>query len=193
MGQNKRVVAQPSGKREDRTRSSGKANLVDLEVLVPARGVLHVHSCPPALCPHVAWAVARELGVRVDLMWSAQPAAPGLLRSELEWRGRVGTAGRIATSLMGWAPLRFEVTELASPGCDGWRYSYTDRLGLFSAATGANGDIVVGEERLRALLRAGGDLALGLETLLGTSWDNELEPYRRGAEIAPMARMHQVV
>ena len=43
----------------------------------------------------------------------------------------------------------------------------------------ANGDIVVGEMRLRALMAAGADvLAAELDTVLGTAWDEALEPYR---------------
>lgn len=158
-----------------------------------ARGVLHVHSCPPALCPHVTWAVARVLGAHVDLSWSPQPALPGTMRAECEWVGRVGTAGRLASTLKGWRPLRFEAVELASPGCDGQRYSYTGRLGLFSAAISANGDIVVGEDRLRALRDAGGDLRSGLDALIGTAWDADLEPLRRAAYGHPATSVAQVV
>ena len=57
-------------------------------------GVLYVHSCPPVLCPHVEWAVTAELGARARMEWSDQPASPGQLRAEINWRGRPGTAGR---------------------------------------------------------------------------------------------------
>ena len=43
------------------------------------QGVLHIHSAPPALCPHIEWAVAGVLGVPVDLPWVNQPATPGTL------------------------------------------------------------------------------------------------------------------
>jgi Protein of unknown function (DUF3145) len=161
--------------------------------MVTARGILHVHSCPPALCPHVTWAVARIFGVPVDLAWSAQSAAPGLLRAECEWDGAVGTASRLASALKGWQPLRFETVELASAGCDGWRHSYTGALGLFSTAISANGDIMVGEHQLRSLLDTGGDLRPRLAELLGTAWDNELETYRKGGHLAPVYRVAQVV
>jgi hypothetical protein len=62
-------------------------------------------------------------------------------------------AGAITSALAGWNRLRFEVTEEASPGCDGVRYSYTPNLGIFSAVTSANGDVLVPENRLRAALR----------------------------------------
>jgi hypothetical protein len=56
--------------------------------------------------------------------------------------------------------------------------------------TGANGDIVVPEDRLRAAmgvaLRLGESLEDEIGRLLGTAWDNELEPFRRAADGAPV-------
>lgn len=158
-------------------------------------GVLYVHSAPPALCPHVEWAVAAELGTRARMEWSDQPCAPGQLRAEINWRGRPGTAGRLAAALRGWSVLRYEVTEEASPGFDGERYSVTPSLGVFRAVMSANGDILVGEDRLRALLATatGPQLALGLDALLGSAWDVELEPFREAGDGAPVTWLHQVV
>ena len=153
-------------------------------------GVLQVHSAPPALCPHVEWAVAGTVGAAVSMPWVSQPAAPGSLRAELTWHGQPGTAGAITSALAGWNRLRFEVTEEASPGCDAVRYSYTPGLGIFSAVTSANGDILVPEGRLRAAVALGATGASVLETeldrLLGTAWDNELEPFRRAGDGAPV-------
>jgi hypothetical protein len=156
-------------------------------------GVLQVHSAPPALCPHIEWAVAGVIGVPVDLPWTAQPASPGSLRAELTWEGRAGSAGAITSALAGWNRLRFEVTEDASPGCDGVRHSYTPTLGLFTAVTGGNGDICVPEGRLRtALAMAQTDSALRgeLDRLLGRAWDEELDVFRCGAEGAPVRWLH---
>ncbi len=153
-------------------------------------GVLQVHSAPPALCPHIEWAVAGTVGATVSMPWVSQPAAPGSVRAEVTWQGRPGTAGAITSALAGWNRLRFEVTEEASPGCDGVRYSYTPNLGIFSAVTGANGDVLVPENRLRAALTIAGTgtavLDTELERLLGTAWDNELEPFRRASDGAPV-------
>ena len=157
-----------------------------------AHGVLYVHSAPPALCPHIEWAVAGIVGVPVGMPWSGQPAAPGALRAELTWHAHPGTAGAIASALAGWNRLRFEVTEDSSPGCDGARHCYTPDLGLFTATTGANGDIMVSENRLRSVMllaeRGGATATLEdeLGRLLGTAWDNELEPFRRAADGAPV-------
>ena len=153
-------------------------------------GVLQVHSAPPALCPHIEWAVAGTVGTTVSMPWVSQPAAPGSLRAELTWQGRPGTAGAITSALAGWNRLRFEVTEDASPGCDAVRYCYTPNLGLFSAVTGGNGDIMVPEGRLRAVVSlaavGGSVLEVELQRLLGTPWDNELEPFRRASDGAPV-------
>ena len=156
-----------------------------------AQGVLYVHSAPPALCPHIEWAVAGIVGAPVSMPWAGQPAAPGSLRAELGWQARPGTAGAITSALAGWNRLRFEVTEDSSPGCDGVRHCYTPELGTFTAVTAANGDIVSPEDRLRAVLahasRVGSaPLEEELNRLLGTAWDNELEPFRRAADGAPV-------
>ena len=157
-----------------------------------ALGVLYVHSAPPALCPHVEWAVAGIVGAPVGLPWSGQSAAPGALRAELSWQAHPGTAGAIASALAGWNRLRFEVTEDSSTGCDGVRHCYTPDLGLFTAVTGANGDIMISENRLRSVMlmteRGGATASLEdeLGRLLGTAWDNELEPFRRAADGAPV-------
>ena len=170
------------------------------------RGVLHVHSAPPALTPHVEWAVAGVLSVPVSMPWVGQPAAPGMLRAELEWQGQPGMAGEITSALTGWNRLRFEATEEAGQGCDAMRFSYTPALCVFSAVTMANGDILVPENRLRAamtvaaapagvaLLAHGGagsrDAPSALEEelsrLLGEPWDCELEPFRCAADGAPV-------
>jgi hypothetical protein len=174
--------------------------------------VLQVHSAPPALCPHIEWAVAGVLGIPVDLSWVSQPAAPGMLRAELEWQGRPGMAAAVTSALAGWHRLRFEVTEEASPGCDAMRYSCTPGLGLFSATTMANGDVVVPESRLRAAMTVAaaarsaapgprGSLATVSEDsvtvledelgkLLGQPWDEELEPFRCAADGAPVRWLH---
>lgn len=163
------------------------------------RGVLHVHSAPSALCPHIEWAVAGVIGMPVDLPWEAQPAARGALRTELAWTARAGTAAAITSALAGWNRLRFEVTEEATPGCDAVRYSHTPALGTFSCVTSASGDVVIPEGRLRAAMTLAGAALPGrpavsledeLNRLLGQAWDDELEPFRCAAEGAPVRWLH---
>ncbi len=161
---------------------------------MPVRGVLYVHSCPPAVCPHVEWAVSRVLGVAVRLTWTAQPADPSTQRAESGWQGSPGLAADMATALRQWPMIRFEVTEDGSAGLDGERIAYVPGRGVFRTAISASGDIVVGEDRLRALLataaRAHEALAHGIEQLLGSDWDMELEPYRHAGDGAPVTWLY---
>ena len=47
---------------------------------------------------------------------------------------------------------------------------------------------MVGEMRLRALMAAGADtLAAELDSVLGTAWDEALEPYRGGGDAAEIS------
>ncbi|MFE3599726.1 DUF3145 domain-containing protein [Streptomyces sp. NPDC059096] len=161
------------------------------------RGVLYIHSAPRAMCPHVEWAVAGVLGLRVQLDWIRQPASPGTWRAEVSWKGRAGTASKIASALRGWQMLRFEVTAEPCATAEGERYSATPDLGIFHAVTGMNGDILVPEDRLRAALaraqEGGTALAAEVAKLLGKPWDDELEPFRYAGEGAPVRWLHQVV
>ncbi len=158
-------------------------------------GVVFVHCCPAALAPHAEWALAGVLGRPVRLEWTAQPAAPAHLRAEASWHGAVGTAARLAAALRAWPMLVFEITENATSASDGERLAYVPGRGFHRSTVSVNGDIVVAEERLRGLLaraRSAEDYAHGIADLLGTSWDAELEPYRRGGDGAPVTLLHQV-
>jgi Protein of unknown function (DUF3145) len=160
-------------------------------------GVLYVHSATPAVTPHIEWAVAGVLAMPVRFDWVAQPASPGQVRSEAAWVGEPGCGGRLASVLLGW-PVRFEVTEDPSAGCDGERFAFVPGLGLFHAMTSANGDLVVPENRLRELLTSpliGEEFSYkdGIGRLLGEPWDAELEPFRHAGEGAPVRWLHQVV
>jgi hypothetical protein len=118
------------------------------------------------------------------------------LRAEASWAGPVGTAARLAASLRAWPMLVFEVTEEGTSASDGERLAYVPGRGFHRSMVAANGDVVVGEERLRGLLsraRTADDFAHGLAELLGTAWDAELEPYRHAGDGAPVSLLHQVV
>ncbi len=160
------------------------------------RGVVYMHCCPSAIAPHVEWALAGVLASPVRLEWSAQPAAPMHLRAEASWIGVVGTGARLAAALRAWPMLVFEITQDGTAVSDGERLAYVPGRGFHRRAVSVNGDVVVGEERLRGLLdraRTAEDYAHGLAELLGTTWDIELEPYRLGGDGAPVTLLHQVV
>lgn len=159
-------------------------------------GVVFIHSSPAAVCPHVEWALSGTLGVRAGLRWTAQPSAPGQLRASVSWAGPVGTGAKLAAALRSWPVLRFEATEDPSEGVDGERFSHVPGLGLWRASTSANGDVVVGEQRLRALMSADSSsqgLAAELDSVLGTAWDLALEPFRTGGEGCEVTWLHRGV
>jgi len=170
---------------------------VPVERAMPAtRGVIFVHSCPSAVAPHVEWALGSVLGHRVRLQWSAQPYRPENLRTEADWVGRVGTGSLLAAALRPWPMIVFEVTEDGTSQTDGERLAYLPGRGFHRRMISANGDVVVGEERLRGLLasaRDAQDFRHGVEELLGSTWDEELEPYREGGWGQPVTLLHQVV
>ena len=160
------------------------------------RGVVFVHCCPSAIAPHVEWALAGVLGRPVRLAWTGQPITPMHLRAEATWTGPIGTAARLAASLRAWPMLVFEITEETTSASDGERLAYVPGRGFHRSVISANGDIVVGEERLRGLLeraRTAEDYEHGIAELLGSAWDAELEPYRVGGDGAPVTLLHQVV
>ncbi|WP_018155131.1 DUF3145 domain-containing protein [Demetria terragena] len=163
---------------------------------VATRGVVFVHSTPTALCPHVEWALDAVLDSPVRLEWTNQPIAPGLVRGEVSWSGPQGTGARLASALRGWEHLRYEITEDPSPGADGSRWSHTPSLGIHHTWTSANGDGMVAEDRLRSALAASGgnpEAFRGeMAELLGTAWDQELEPFRCAGDGATVRWLHRV-
>jgi hypothetical protein len=101
----------------------------------------------------------------------------------------------LVTALRAWPMLRFEITEDPSPGVDGERFCFAPGLGLWHSRTGANGDIMVGEDQLRTLAanaRGGESFAHHVDKLLGRPWDEALEPFRRAGDGAPVTWLHRV-
>jgi hypothetical protein len=127
--------------------------------------------------------------------WTEQPASPGMFRAEHSWQGIQGTGARLTSALRGWAHLRYEVTEEASHGADGARWSHTPELGIFHTVTDVHGNALVQEDRVRAALEHAGDasrLKRELELALGQAWDDELEPFRYAGAGAPVRWLHRV-
>jgi hypothetical protein len=141
--------------------------------------------------------VGGVLGNAVSLEWTPQPAQAGTYRAEYSWLGDPGSAAAVASALRGWNHLRFEITEEPTAGTEGSRYSYTPELGVFHAVTGIHGDIMIPEDRLKAVVvrSAMGETALEVEIdkLLGKPWDDELETFRHAGDGAPVRWLHQVV
>ena len=157
-------------------------------------GVVYIHASPAAVCPHVEWALSSTLRSRANLTWTPQPAMPGQLRAVTNWVGPVGAGGQLANALRSWSVLRFEVTEDPSSGVDGQRFCHTPQLGLWSGVMSANGDVMVGEILRLNHFSSGADmLAAELDSVLGTAWDDALEPYRSGGDTGEVAWLNRGV
>jgi hypothetical protein len=108
----------------------------------------------------------------------------------------VGTGAALATAIRGWEHLRFEVTEDPTPRSDGGRWLHTPDLGIHYAQTDAAGNIVVGEDRIRYAMEIAAGSALELQreldVALGSSWDEELEPFRHASDDATVVWLHKV-
>jgi hypothetical protein len=128
--------------------------------------------------------------------WNASSARRCPCRGEVAWTGAPGTAAKLVTALRAWPMLRFEVTEEASHGNDGERMSYVPGHGVFRAPTSANGDLVVTEQQLRHLAATATSMEAfrhGMDELLGSAWDADLEVYRHAGDGSPVTWLHQVV
>lgn len=161
------------------------------------RGVIYIHSSPLAVCPHVEWAIGRVLdgSVTVKLGWNQQDAERGTMRAERAWTGYAGMGAEFAKALAQWPMLRFEVTEDPSAGVDGERIMHVPGRGVHRVAMSAGGDIMIAEDRIRALLAtttSAEALRGGLDQLLGLDWDRELEPYRQAAGGTEQSWLSQV-
>lgn len=160
------------------------------------RGVVYIHATPKALCAHIQWALESVLGSRVSLDWRDQPAGPAMMRADLSWTGAPGTGAAIASALRAFTGMRYEITEDASPGVDGARWSYTPTLGILHARTSANGDIVLNEDRLREIIALAHGSAEAMtemiEECLGADHDEELDIFRHAGEGSPVRWLHKV-
>ncbi|OKL54084.1 hypothetical protein BSZ39_06100 [Bowdeniella nasicola] len=161
----------------------------------PTRGVVFIHSAPKGLAPHVEWALGAVLNMPVSIQWTDQPALSGMLRGEYSWVGPVGSGAQLASAIRGWEHLRYEVTEEASSGVDGSRWSHTPELGIFHSHIDSVGNMLVPEDRIRAAMEAHSDaraLRHALNLALGQAWDDELEPFRYAGAGAPVRWLHRV-
>jgi hypothetical protein len=141
-------------------------------------GCLFVHACPASLRAAVDTAVATAVAQHDTLRWSPRD---GGLWANAVWSGRPGTAAGLAHALRELGAITFELTEDASPGVDGERFSFVPGLGLFRAATNSVGDVVVDENQLSAAVRDSPNaeaLRERLARLVGKPWDDVLEPLR---------------
>ena len=146
-------------------------------------GLLVIHSAPSALRTHIEWGIQSILGAQVALTWKSQPMSAGTYRTSLSFRTPRSVVPKIASALRNWHYLRFEVREESLDG--GELYRATPELGMHRAVIDGLGSIMVNESQILTAMENSFDeesLRFALGKVLGTAWDEELEPYR-GVEL----------
>ncbi len=163
---------------------------------ISAQGMVLIHSAPRALLPHVEWAIGRLLGGPTGIKWTPQPLGPGSFRAEHQWQADASFGAILASELMGWGALRFEIIQDQAPTTDGWRWAFTPRLGLFQGQMDSMGSVLLSEHRIRAMLETNGsnllDLQSEMRNALGEPWDEELEAFRLAGADAPVIWLRSV-
>lgn len=162
-----------------------------------ATGLVIVHAVQPALTRQVQWTLSRVLDTEIFLDWTNQPAIDGSMRAEFLWQGLEFHGAHIASALAGWGNIYFEVTQDPIAGHSGSRWSHTPELGINHRTIDELGNIVIGEDEMRAgMNRAGSDmgkLQRELRLLLAQPWDSILEPLRHANADARVVWLHRAV
>jgi hypothetical protein len=146
-----------------------------------------IHRAPSSLLTHVEWTISGISGNPTKINWIKDESSDSVFRGSVAVDCGLNDGATLASAFMNLKQLGFEVihqSELA-----GARWSFTPSLGMFHCATDEAGNLVVGENQLRASIEKAGSNILKLQAelrkLLGQAWDDELEPYREligGAE-----------
>jgi len=152
-----------------------------------SEGLVLIHRAPVALLTHVEWTISGISGNPTKINWSKHDSLDSGFRGSVAIDCGLNDCATLASAFMNLKQLSFEVihqTPLA-----GARWSFTPSLGMFHCASDEAGNLVVGENQLRASIEKAGSNILKLQAelrkLLGQAWDDELEPYREligGAE-----------
>jgi hypothetical protein len=104
----------------------------------------------------------------------------------LNWIGPIGTSARIISSLSKWGKIRIEAIQEPTLNQLGERFAVTPDLGIFRADINSLGETVITESRLRSALERSKNenesFEIELAFLIGTPWDEDLEPFRSSQE-----------
>lgn len=162
----------------------------------PAQGMVFIHSAPAALMPHIEWALGRHLGGPVGLQWAAQPAKSSHFRTEHAWVAKPSFGAMLASELLGWGSISFEIIQDQAQGHPGWRWAFTPSLGLFQGQIDAMGNTLVNEHRLTALadfdVENLAELRNQMRLAIGEPWDRELEELRYASAESPVVWLRSV-
>jgi hypothetical protein len=152
-----------------------------------SEGLVLIHRAPSSLLTHVEWTISGISGNPTKINWTKDESSDSVFRGSVAVDCGLTDGATLASAFMNLKQLSFEVIHQSALA--GARWSFTPSLGMFHCATDEAGNLVVGENQLRASIEKAGSNILKLQAelrkLLGQAWDDELEPYREligGAE-----------
>ena len=152
-----------------------------------SEGMVLIHRAPSSLLTHVEWTISGISGNPTKINWIKDESSDSVFRGSVAVDCGLNDGATLASAFMNLKQLSFEVIHQSALA--GARWSFTPSLGMFHCATDEAGNLVVGENQLRASTEKAGSNILKLQAelrkLLGQAWDDELEPYREligGAE-----------
>ena len=152
-----------------------------------SEGLVLIHRAPSSLLTHVEWTISGISGNPSKINWIKGESSDSIFRGSVLVDFDLKDGATLASAFMNLKQLSFEVIHQSA--LSGARWSFTPSLGMFHCATDEAGNLVVGENQLRASIEKAGSNILKLHAelrkLLGQGWDDELEPYREligGAE-----------
>jgi hypothetical protein len=152
-----------------------------------SEGLVLIHRAPSSLLTHVEWTISGISGNPSKINWIKYESSDSVFRGSVAFDCGLNDGATLASAFMNLKQISFEV--IHQTALAGTRWSFTPGLGMFHCATDEAGNLVVGENQLRASIEKAGSNILKLQAelrkLLGQAWDDELEPYREligGAE-----------
>ena len=147
------------------------------------KGELRIHSCPKIICKPIEWALSELFRTNITLSWLEQPIAPTTFSTEIKWTGQFGLCSRLVSTLSHWPKIRLEALQENYKDYPAERYALTPNLGIFRAEINSLGETIITENRLKAALERcrleNEPFEVELAFLLGTPWDEDLEPFRK--------------
>ena len=150
---------------------------------VEVKGELKLYSCPKYICQQVEWAVFEIIKTKVDLKWTIQNIAPSTMSTNLVWKGPISLGPKIVSVLSKWPKIRLEIIQENTEKNFAERYCLSPNLGIYRAEMNSLGETVINESRLKAALQRSRleeePFEVELAFLLGTPWDEDLEPFRK--------------
>ena len=145
-----------------------------------SEGLVLIHLAPSSLLTHVEWTISGISGNPTKINWIKDESSDSVFRGSVAVDCGLNDGATLASAFMNLKQLSFEVIHQSALA--GARWSFTPNLGMFHCATDEAGNLVVGENHLRASIEKAGSNILKLQAelrkLLGQAWDDELEPYR---------------